>query len=53
MYLLMGIFFWYASKKQRRNMRKIIEMSKNNDYGTGNLLDNEYFSNHLNIKQLL
>ena len=24
----------------------IIEMSKNNDYATGNLLDYDYFSNH-------
>ena len=32
--------FWCVSKKERRN---IIEMCKNNDYTTGNLLDYEHF----------
>ena len=27
----------------------IIEMSKNNDYTTGNLLDNEYFKDHYKL----
>ena len=41
---LMEIFFWCASKKQKRNIgKKIIEMSKNNDYTTGNLLDHKFF----------
>ena len=39
-----NFFFSCASKKQRRRIRKIIEMRKNNDYTTVNLLDNEYFS---------
>ena len=30
--------FWCANKKQTRNIQKIIEMSWNNDYATGNLL---------------
>ena len=34
-------------KKQRTNIRKkITEISKNNDYTTGNLLEYEYFSYH-------
>ena len=36
-------FFWCACKKQRRSIQKNIEISKNNDYTTGNLLDYEYF----------
>ena len=37
--LIDGIkFFWCANKKQPRNIQKIIEMSWNNDYTTGNLL---------------
>ena len=28
---------------------EIIEMSKNNDYTTGNLLDHEYFSKHYQL----
>ena len=37
--LIDGIkFFWCANKKQTRNIQKIIEMSWNNDYTTGNLL---------------
>ena len=29
--------------------KKIIEMSKNNDYTTGSLLDYEYFSEHFEL----
>ena len=38
--------FWCSNKKQGRSIQKNIEMSENNDYTTGNLLDYEYFSNH-------
>ena len=30
-------------------MNKFIEMSKNNDYTTGNLLDYEYFKDHYQL----
>ena len=30
-------------------MKKIIEMSRNNGYTTGNLLDYEYFSKHYKL----
>ena len=30
-------------------MKKIIEMSKNNDYTTGNSLESENFSNHYKL----
>ena len=33
-------------KKSRRKYEKVIEMSRNNDYTTGNLLDYKYFSKH-------
>ena len=37
-------------KKQRTNIRKkITEISKNNDYTTGNLLEYEYFSYHYKL----
>ena len=42
-------FFWCASKNQKRNMWKIIEIGKNNDYTTGNLLNYEYFSKHYKL----
>ena len=41
-------FFWCASKNTEGTYKKIIEMSKNNDYTTGNLLDYEYFLKHSN-----
>ena len=41
-------FFWCASKK-KETYEKIIEISKNNDYTTGNLLDYEYFSKHYKL----
>ena len=33
-------------KNEEETYKKIIEMGRNNDYGTGNLLDYEYFSKH-------
>ena len=43
-------FFVVPIKKQRTNIRKkIIEISKNNDYTTGNLLEYEYFSYHYKL----
>ena len=37
-------FFDVPVKNKERTCQKNIEMSKNNDYTTGNLLDYEYFS---------
>ena len=39
-------FFDIPVKKKEEAYERIIEMSKNNDYTTGNLLDYEYFSKH-------
>ena len=43
------IFFDVAIKNKEETYEKIIEMRKNNDYTTGNLLDYEYFSNHYRL----
>ena len=39
-------FFDVPVKNKEEAYQKIIEISKNNDYTTGNLLDYEYFSKH-------
>ena len=36
-------------KNKEETYKKIIEVSKNNDYSTGNLLDYEYFSKHCKL----
>ena len=36
-------------KIKEETYEKLIEMSKNNDYTTGNLLDHDYFSNHYKL----
>ena len=36
-------------KKLKKNYEKIIEMSRNNDYTTGNLLDFPYFKGHYRL----
>ena len=36
-------------KNKEEAYEKIIEISKNNDYTTGNLLDYEYFSEHYKL----
>ena len=36
-------------KNKEEAYEEIIEMSKNNDYTTGNLLDYEYFKNHYRL----
>ena len=40
--------FWF-SNKEKETYEKIIEMSKNNDYTTGNLLNYEYFPNYYKL----
>ena len=43
------IFFDVPIKGKEETYEKIIEMSKNNDYTTGNLLDYDYFSNYYKL----
>ena len=42
-------FFEIPVKNKEEAYEEIIEMSKNNDYTTGNLLDYEYFSKHYKL----
>ena len=42
-------FFDVPIKSKEKTCKKNIEMSKNNDYTTGNLLDYDYFSNHYKL----
>ena len=42
-------FFEIPIKNKEETYEAIIEMSKNNDYTTGNLLDYEYFSKHYRV----
>ena len=43
------LFFEIPVKNKEEAYEAIIEMSKNNDYTTGNLLDYEYFKNHYKV----
>ena len=43
------MFFWLASKKWSRSLQKIIDMSNDNDYTTGNLLDFGYFKENYKL----
>ena len=43
------IFFDVPVKNKEKAYEKIIKISKNNDYTTGNLLDYEYFSQHYKL----
>ena len=42
-------FFDVPIKNKEETYKKIIQMSKNNNYTTGNLLDYEYFLNHYKL----
>ena len=42
-------FFDVPVKNKEEAYEKIIEMSRNNDYTAGNLLDYEYFSKHYRL----
>ena len=44
------VFFWSANKKKQEAYEKLIEISKNGDYTTGNLLD---FSYHQSCYKLI
>ena len=46
------VFFDVLIKNKEETYQKIIEMSKNNDYTTGNLLDYEYFSKHYRLSAI-
>ena len=43
------LFFEIPVKNKEEAYEAIIEMSKNNDYTTGNLLDYEYFKDHYKL----
>ena len=43
------VFFDVSAKNKERAYEKIMSISKNNDYTTGNLLDYEYFSKHYKL----
>ena len=43
------VFFDVPAKNKERAYEKIMSISKNNDYTTGNLLDYEYFSKHYKL----
>ena len=42
-------FFEISRKNKEKAYEKIIEMSRDNDYATGNLLDYEYYSSHYKL----
>ena len=42
-------FFDVPAKNKEQEYKKIMSISKNNDYTTGNLLDYEYFSKHYKL----
>ena len=46
-------FFDLSVKNEEEAYEKIIEMSKNNDYTTGNLLDHAYYKKITNYLQLI
>ena len=39
----------YDNDKDKETYEAIVEMGRNNDYPTGNLLDQEYFSKHYKL----
>ena len=48
-YLIAKVFFDVPLKNKEETYKVIIEMSKNSDHTTGNLLDYEYFPNHYKL----
>ena len=46
-------FFDVLVKNKEEKYEKTIEMSKNNYYATGNLLDYEYFSKHYKLVSII
>ena len=49
MFYLTKVFFDFPVRDEEEAYEKIIEMSNNNDYTTGNLLDFGYFKKKLQI----
>ena len=45
-------FFEFPMKNKKETYEKIVEMSKNNDYATGSLLDYEHFSKHYKLIEI-
>ena len=43
------VFFDLPVKNEQEAYEKIMDMSNNNDYATGNLLDFAYFKKHFNL----
>ena len=43
------VFLTWQIKNEEERYKQIIEMGRNNDYTTGNLLDYEYFSKHYKL----
>ena len=43
------VFFWLVSKYEEEAYEKIIEMTRNNDYTTGNWLDFSYFKENYRL----
>ena len=43
------VFLTWQIKNEEETYKQIIEMGRNNDYTTGNLLDYEYFSKHYKL----
>ena len=43
------VFLIWQIKNEEETYKQIIEMGRNNDYTTGNLLDYEYFSKHYKL----
>ena len=46
---MVEVFLIFQLKTHEEAHEKIIEMSRNNDYTTGNLLHVEYFSNNYKL----
>ena len=46
-----NFFFDMPIKNDEEKFEQSIEMGRNNDYATGNLLGNEYFSKHYKLMQ--
>ena len=47
--MIAKVFFDVPLKNKEETYKVIIEMSKNSDHTTGNLLDYEYFPNHYKL----
>ena len=46
------MFLWFASKNDKEAYEKIIDLSNNSDYTTGNLLDYGYYKKHYRLIEI-